>query len=237
MRIQGSPCATSVSFYVDTVRPRGSRERSYGNYLLREKYLRSTWLVLATAALLSYVQLAIPREFTDRGEAEVIGVIDGDTLDVLLSAELAMRFGFPARKSPMPLRLRLDQIDTPERGQPWGSRAKQALSQLVFRKTVQFRVVDIDRYDRGVAQVRLGDLSINEWLIAQGHAWTYRRYAKSAKKLCALEDEARRAHRGLWSLPAATWEPPWQWRKHNPVEPYRPSLDECLAASATSRRS
>lgn len=198
-------------------------------------------LVIAAALIVALAALsprapATERELTDRGEAEVIGVIDGDTIDVLLTAELAMKFGFPKRKSPLPVRLRLDQVDTPERGQPWGKRAKEALSDLVFGKVVRFQVVDVDRYERAVAQVFLGDVWVNSWLIEQGHGWAYRRYAEQAALLCSLEDKARKAGRGLWSQPQNSWQPPWLWRKHSSGESFAPSLAECLAAADAKPR-
>jgi len=51
-------------------------------------------------------------------EEQLVGVSDGDTITVLV----------PDR----PIKIRLAEIDTPERGQPWSTRAKQALSDKVF---------------------------------------------------------------------------------------------------------
>ena len=61
------------------------------------------------------------------GATELVGrvvrVIDGDTLEVLTIDH-------------SPLRIRLAEIDAPEHGQPYGSRAKQALSGMTFGQTV-----------------------------------------------------------------------------------------------------
>jgi endonuclease YncB( thermonuclease family) len=43
-------------------------------------------------------------------------------------------------------KVRLAEIDIPEFRQPYGSRAKQALSALVFGKEARVVVVDTDRY-------------------------------------------------------------------------------------------
>jgi hypothetical protein len=43
-------------------------------------------------------------------------------------------------------------------------------------------------------------------------AWVYRQYSKD-KTLLQDEQEARRAKRGLWSLPSTEQVPPWEWRK------------------------
>lgn len=188
-------------------------------------------LAASLALLASGVSTGAP-ELTDRGEGEVVGIVDGDTIDVLVDAELAMRLGFPKRKSPLSFRMRLDQVDTPERGQPWGRKAKEALSDLIFGKRVRFMIVDVDRYDRAVAQVYLGEQWVNTWLVEQGHAWAYRKYAEQPALYCSLEDKARQARRGLWSLPVSEREPPWLWRKHGAPTVFEPSLKECLAAAA-----
>ena len=93
---------------------------------------------------------------------KVVGVTDGDTITVLVAER--------------PVKVRLAEIDTPERKQPWGSRAKQALSSKVFRENVEVRVLNIDRYGRTVGHVWIGDRNINREMIREGHAWVYRRY-------------------------------------------------------------
>jgi endonuclease YncB( thermonuclease family) len=49
----------------------------------------------------------------------VVGITDGDTLTLLVDRTQH--------------KIRLAQIDTPERGQPWAARASQALADKVFR--------------------------------------------------------------------------------------------------------
>ena len=60
---------------------------------------------------------------------EVVSVADGDTLTILVGQNT--------------MKVRLAEIDTPERGQPYGSRAKKYLGTLAFGK--QARVVEVDR--------------------------------------------------------------------------------------------
>jgi endonuclease YncB( thermonuclease family) len=105
----------------------------------------------------------------------------------------------------------LAEIDTPERGQPWATRSKQALSDKVFRKQVDVRIVDTDRYGRTVGHVWLGDRHVNREMVREGHAWVYRQYMRDET---LLEDEAhaREAEIGLWSLPESQHLPPWDWR-------------------------
>ena len=64
---------------------------------------------------------------------KVVGVSDGDTLTVLTDG----------RKR---IKVRLEGIDAPETGQAFGNNAKQALSELVFGKTVRIVVSTTDDY-------------------------------------------------------------------------------------------
>ena len=130
--------------------------------------------------------------------AQVVGITDGDTLTVLKADRTQVK-------------IRLNGIDAPESGQDYGSRAKQAASELAFGKDVTIRVVDKDRYGRTVADVILPDgRSLNQEMVRQGMAWWYRRYAPSDRNLADLETEAKAAKRGLWSQ--ADPIPPWDWR-------------------------
>ena len=130
----------------------------------------------------------------------VIRVVDGDTIDVELASG--------------PIRVRLNGIDTPERGQPGGKRATAALSALVMSKRVELEPFEQDRYERLIANVIVGDLAVNAELVRQGHAWAYRQYLTSENlRLCELEAEARAARRGLWALPPKDRYAPWDWRK------------------------
>ena len=107
--------------------------------------------------------------------------------------------------------MRLAEIDTPETHQPYGSRAKQALSALVFGKEVRVMVVDTDRYGRTVGRVYADAMDVNAEMVRQGAAWVYRKYSRDPS-LLHLEQEARSARRGLWALPEAERTPPWEWR-------------------------
>jgi endonuclease YncB( thermonuclease family) len=114
-------------------------------------------------------------------------------------------------------RIRLHGIDAPEGGQTcldaagrnWrcGQRAALALQDLIGRRTVTCDERDVDRYGRIVGRCLVGDLDINEWLVAQGLALAYRHYSRD---YVAAEDQARSAGRGMW---AGSFEPPWEWRR------------------------
>jgi endonuclease YncB( thermonuclease family) len=131
--------------------------------------------------------------------AKVVGVSDGDTLTVLTAEKQGVK-------------LRLHGIDAPEAGQGFGSRAKQAASELAFGEPVTVRPVELDRYGRTVAEVILPDgRSLNHEMVRNGMAWWHRTYAPTDFALASLEAEAKAAKRGLWAQAGAV--PPWEWRK------------------------
>ena len=129
---------------------------------------------------------------------EVVAIADGDTITVLTPERVQMK-------------VRLAEIDTPERSQPYGTRARQIVSELVFRKQVEVRVQDIDRYGRFVGRVYVDDLDVCAEMVRRGAAWVYDRYVEDLP-LYDLQTEAREANRGIWSLPESEQVPPWQWR-------------------------
>ena len=74
-------------------------------------------------------------------EAEVIGVMDGDTIKVITSDKREIK-------------IRLEHIDAPEKKQPFGQVCKGMLSDLVFGKTVYIRSQSRpDRYGRMIAEI------------------------------------------------------------------------------------
>ena len=111
-------------------------------------------------AFLVLLLLAVPlpaAELTGR----VTAVGDGDTLTLLV----------PDGSSFKQVKIRLGEIDTPEsNGQPYGERAKQTLSDLVFGKPARVVVQDTDRYSRTVGRVYVGNLDVNAEMIRQGAA-------------------------------------------------------------------
>lgn len=109
------------------------------------------------------------------------------------------------------VRVRLSDVDTPERVQPWGRRAHDRLAALTFSQQVEVLARDIDRYEPTVGRVRIGGVDISAEMIREGSAWVYRRYSYGPE-LLRLEAKARVARRGLWWLPEADRMPPWEWR-------------------------
>ncbi|MBA4067300.1 MAG: micrococcal nuclease [Isosphaera sp.] len=148
-------------------------------------------------AALLLILIGFPVFAADKPKAvsgKVVDVTDGDTLTFLDAGKVRHK-------------VRLHGIDAPEKGQAFGTKAKQALSDLVFDKEVAVAVTDVDRYERLVGRVTEGDTDVNTALVRGGHAWRYPQYDKTGD-FTAAQDEARAAKKGLWADtdPAAPWE-------------------------------
>jgi endonuclease YncB( thermonuclease family) len=132
-------------------------------------------------------------------EARVVGVSDGDTLTV--------RVGPLAEE-----KVRLVEIDAPERGQPYGAAARQQLSAMVQGRTVRLRREGRDRYGRTLARGYAGGDDVNKAMVRSGAAWVYDAYSTDPS-FEPLETAARTEKAGLWALQEDQVTPPWAWRR------------------------
>lgn len=126
----------------------------------------------------------------------VTGIADGDTLYVDIEG--------------VSTRVRLAQIDAPEKGQAFGRRSEQSLRELVGKQTVTLRWSSADRYGRPLVQLVAGGVDVNAEQVRRGYAWVYRQYSDDAQ-LLQLEAAARQAGLGLWADPHPV--APWEWRR------------------------
>ncbi len=110
-------------------------------------------------------------------ESRVVRIVDGDTI-VVLDADKNQH------------RVRLAGIDTPERGQPFGNRAKQNLARLAGGLEARVDWQKKDRWSRliGTVWVQSPDassqveecpktLDVGMAQLTQGPAWHFKRYA------------------------------------------------------------
>ena len=152
---------------------------------------------ICVLALGSLLLLFTPSRAVADFSGLVVSVLDGDTLEVL--------------HNDRPERIRLSGIDCPEKGQAYGTRAKQAASELVLGGEVTLQTYGKDKSGRTLADVLLLDgTNVDHTLIEDGWCWWYRKYAPGDTVLEGLEKEAREAKKGLWVDPAPI--PPWVYR-------------------------
>lgn len=134
----------------------------------------------------------------DQVEVSVVGVHDGDTLTGLTVDRQQVK-------------VRLEGIDAPELGQPFGKAAKRALSEKAFGHSGKITVVSHDQYGRVVGHVTVSGHDVGKDLVREGFAWCDPRFNHD-KTLAAVEQGARHSKAGLWAEKSPT--PPWEYRKH-----------------------
>jgi endonuclease YncB( thermonuclease family) len=131
-----------------------------------------------------------------------VRVSDGDTIVILSEGNVQHK-------------IRLQGIDAPERGQAYGKKSKEHLSESVAGRFVVVEYEKKDRYGRVVGKVLVGNKDACLEQIRAGLAWHYKKYQKEQTESDRLlyseaENEARDAKRGLWHDPNAI--APWEYR-------------------------
>ena len=115
--------------------------------------------------------------------ARVVNVIDGDTIDVVISGR--------------EYRVRYVGVNTPERDEPCYRDAVEANRRLVEGQTVTLvrDTSDTDRYDRLLRYIYVGNTFVNQALVEQGYAEAVRYDPDDLhwQSFSALETQAARA--------------------------------------------
>lgn len=147
------------------------------------------------------VCLAFSLPLTAHGDTTFSGravrVLDGDTIEVLTGANDRVR-------------VRLANIDAPEKSQPFGQKSKENLTRLVGGRNVTVIDVGGDQYGRRIGRVMVGSNEANVEQVQAGLAWVYSRYNHDPQ-LPSLEAAARNSRAGLW-LDQSPQEP-WTFRR------------------------
>lgn len=165
----------------------------------------ATTIVLALFAYFLWTSGALAADLAGR----VVAVADGDTLTLLDSQHRQHK-------------IRLADIDAPEKKQSFGTRSRQSLAELCFRKPAIVTVSGKDRYGREIGTVNCAGLDANAEQVRRGMAWVFVRYVAKSSPLYRIQAEARTEQRGLWSdaHPAA----PWEWRRRHRERTAQPAL-------------
>ena len=152
--------------------------------------------------LLSFPTLSLAGQF------KITRVYDGDTVK--------------AQGHDIEITVRLVGIDAPETskkkgqpGQPYSQQAKKYLAGLVLNTTVDIKGYGLDRYNRTLGVIHLGNQNINLEMVKAGLAEVYRGKPPRDLKIelyLEAEKQAKEALRGLWSL-GDKYISPKDWRK------------------------
>lgn len=142
-------------------------------------------IIRCITTIFLYISLPIygaPVEFKRKLSCKVVGIRDGDSLICLHENEQ--------------IEVRLAYIDAPEMHQAYANQAKQALSQLVFKKVVTLEGLGYDQYQRLLAVIYDEQReNINLRLVKQGMAWAYQ---QTQPLYQAAQQAAQYQQVGLW---------------------------------------
>jgi endonuclease YncB( thermonuclease family) len=152
--------------------------------------------LLAGILLLCMTGLLLFKPFSGLDDVYLKSIYDGDTITI--------------ERDGLKVKIRLAEVDCPERDQPYGKEAREFVQKFLEGKTISISAVEQDRYGRTVAKVRANNDDLGEALVENGYAWVYTNYSKD-KELIALQDSAKRMKIGLWKDHDPI--PPWKWRK------------------------
>ena len=157
--------------------------------------MRITLLVLFFSPLLIFGQTEIT--------GTVVYVSDGDTFHLI-------------QDNGEKIKVRVADIDCPERTQDYGLEAKAFVIAEIKDRTVSIVIKDSDRYGRKIAFVKYDGKDLSEELLKNGFAWHYKKYSE-LEYLSTLEEDSRNKKKGLWAdlTPMAPWDYRSQKRKSN----------------------
>ncbi len=130
---------------------------------------------------------------------EITYFYDGDTVKI--------------KDAGLEYKLRISDIDAPERTQTYGLKSRRALMQFCKNTSVQVQLLGTDKYQRKLGKLECNKQDASFYMLKNGHAWFNRRYSMDYM-LDLAEQEARKNKFGLWKAEQQT--PPWAWRKNHP---------------------
>ena len=122
--------------------------------------------------------------------------MDGDTVHVFHQDET--------------YKVRLIEIDAPERNQPYGKDSTDYLKLLLNEGKVDVEISGTDRYGRKLGRLYWKGRDINREMVTAGYAWVYDDYVTD-RSFYENQSEARELKKGLWKDSSPI--PPWEWRK------------------------
>lgn len=169
-------------------------------------------------ALLLYCVSALV--FGEEYSGRVINVLDGDT--VLVSRDDHLQ---------APIKIRLVNIDAPEKDQEYGMASRQSMLDMVLNKPVQVVTQAVDDFGRVIATLSVGDLNVNHAQVQRGWAWESSRF-HSNKILMMMQQEAQQNRRGLWAGDNPV--EPNIWRKNHAALPVKDPTEQAKGCDKRS---
>ena len=136
----------------------------------------------------------------DTISGNVVSIGDGDTLTLVDKAGKRHR-------------IRLAEIDAPERKQPYGAKSRNSLAEICFHKPAVVETSGTDSHGRVIGRVSCAGVDANAEQVRRGMAWVFARSTLPNSPLPEMEANARLRRLGLWA--GEKPEPPWKWRERH----------------------
>lgn len=184
-----------------------------------EAMMQSRWGVAPTKAL----SIAMVRYFvttfclffalacrSDENRYKVTYVYDGDTVKLR---------PIHANNAKNDVKLRIKDIDAPERNQDFGLKSRRALIELCVGKNIvaNAQITGLDKYHRALGKLQCNNTDASLYLAERGLAWHYTQYSHDVVIDKAAKN-ARKQTLGLWVNNNPT--PPWVWRRLHSNQPW-----------------
>jgi len=128
-------------------------------------------------------------------ECTVRSVHDGDTLTAMCAG--------------VAVKVRLVEIDAPERAQPYARRSANHVKAVCVGKPARLESPRPDKYGRTLARVYCAGVDVSADQVRRGYAWAFDKYLTDPE-IKRLESQARADGRGLWA--GRDPVPPWEFR-------------------------
>lgn len=127
-------------------------------------------MFLENASLIDAAQFIPPVKY-----GKVVKVYDGDTITIVATLD----FGLYHSPQLYKFSVRLNGIDTPElktkneNEKKLAMVARDELKKQLDNKIVELKNVSLEKYGRLLADVYVGDVCVNEWMVTNGYAVRY----------------------------------------------------------------
>ena len=115
--------------------------------------------------------------------AEITYFYDGDTVKI--------------NDNGQEFKLRINDIDAPEKNQAYGKKSRRALMQLCEHGEFQAQITGQDKYGRKLGKLVCHDQDASLYMVQNGYAWFYAHYSNDSN-LAFAQQEARNRGLGLW---------------------------------------
>lgn len=117
------------------------------------------------------------------------------------------------------IKLRITDIDAPERNQSYGKQSRRALIKLCKGNDIyiEAELSGTDQYQRHLGKLYCNNTNASQYLLEQGLAWHNAKYSTDANMRSAAA-KARYERVGLWKHRNPM--PPWVWRQKHRHPPH-----------------